>query len=245
MAPMITGRITITSGNKWIDINVGSGDEAISIAEGVYNDIIAVVAALDAALKAAHGNLYASIDASTHVVCIGYNTDLIIMWSTGSHATSNIGSVLGYDITSDDNGAKYYDGDYAATGLWWPSRSISVDTCRWINELVGGQRQRTISGAAVKQVIVGYRRSRSLEIHELPAWCVWEASATGSYTNRSLEAFLRTYIGDVVTWYDDHESLVDGVACYIDIADDWASAMNRPHVEIDTWNVRLRLLRVE
>lgn len=245
MAPMLTGRITIDSTNKWIDIRVGSGDESISIADGVYDDIVDVVAALDAALGAAHAGMYASIDTSTHVVLIGYTSDMTIRWNTGTHSTTNIGTLLGYDITSDDTDNKKHYGDYAAQGLWWPSRSVSIDTVRWISELVGGQRQRTLSGSAVKQVIVGYRRSRSIEIHELPAWCVWEAAATGEHTNRALETFLRSYIGDVVTWYDDHESMVDGVGCYIDIADDWAAALNRPHVDVETWNVRMRLLRVE
>lgn len=245
MAPLLTGRITIDSTNKWLDYNIGAGEASVSIDEDVYDDISAVLAALDAALKAVSANFSAGLYSTTHTTLLEYTGDWTILWNTGSHAASSIGAVLGYDTAANTVSQQKHYSEHVALGQWWPTRAASIDSMRWVPELVGGQRQRTISGAAVKQVVIGYRHSRGLEFHELEPWLVWESAATGEHTNRSLEAFLKAHLGDVVTFYEDHEVLSGGVGCYIDIEDDWASAMNRPHVDVETWNVRMRLLKAE
>lgn len=240
--PMLTGKITIDSSNKWLDYDVGSGEVSVSISDAVYDDIYAVASALQTALAAISATVTVQ---SSHYAKISRSGTLSILWHSGSHADSNIGTLLGYDVSEDDTGAQSYESDYIAQGVWYPNRCAAVDSLHWFPELVCGQRVRTLSGSNTKQVRVGYRHHRDIEFHELVKEVVWAEEATGSYTNRDIETFLKTYSGSAVRYYEDHETIIGGVWCYVDMSDVWSDALNRPHVDIETWNVRMRLHKKE
>lgn len=108
---------TIFNGLHQIQFNEGASDLTASLTEGSYNGVT-LAAALESALDDAGTNTYTvTYSETSHKFTIEADASFDILWSTGNSATTELGNILGFDTSADDEDAVTYTSDEPVLGL--------------------------------------------------------------------------------------------------------------------------------
>lgn len=184
--------VEITDSNKYVDINIGAGEVTKSITTGIYNDMIAVMAALETQLKTSDATFSVDVDGDG-TVTISRTGSFSLLWKTGTHGSDNadthIGSLLGYADSADDSGSASYDSDYQHQYGWYSNEPPSSDSYN-MPEVTGGTQFVSVSGRTERMTNPNDFVLRDISFTMVPIEKVLPEFATGSYTNQ-----------DFVTWW--------------------------------------------
>lgn len=207
--PSFLLQIEITSSNKWIDVDLnpsGAPDvREVSIAEGTYDDIRAVVSALQTALQAEDGTFGVTVTAlnTKGRLYIGRIGDFDILWKTGTHgsdnADSHIGTLLGYDDSADDSGSYYYNNDNSHMYGYYDTVGLASDSYDE-QQRIGGATFEADSGKCYRTTWATHEK-RTIQLQKIPQANFFEAD---SATNESFETFwLEAASGTPFKFYTD------------------------------------------
>ena len=258
-APAILSNVVITSSNKWIDVHTSIGGEAdfsASITEGTYGSIRDVASALQTAIRALNGG--APFGAATvSVVFTGAVPGMVaiyggyteggtfsIEWSTGAHAGSTVGPLLGFTVSADDTGGFTYTSDYQHQYGWYALRAPE-SYGPVVPEAIGGEIRIPLAGTSAKIVHIGYQHTFRVALAEIPYYIMLDEYATSANTNRALETVWEMGIqGYQLAWHEDQQSATH-THMYLTSPRSWTSALTRPHADLHSYNIAMEMRKVE
>lgn len=242
--PALCGPLRVTAGNKWIDYRIGLVLYSSQIAEGTYATIWDLTSAINAQTSPPPKGLYVYPTIVNNRIVVRFavlGQTLQVLFGSGIHAAESVRDLVGYKH-EDKTGSSSYDGDYQAQGCWVPERVPARDTGYWSPEVVGGKMKRSLSGAHCKRLIAGVRGSRELEFAECSPNIIYDDGSDGR-KNRTLEKFVAEYLGSQIVYFPDRSSKIGGVSCWMDGLYDFADDVKRPHVDVETYDFKIKLLK--
>jgi len=121
--------VTITAANYSMRFRANSTDYTVTIAAAEYVDVLAVIAALQVAMRAAAGGgtaitLTLSVAGKVVFTYTGAG-NFMLLWT---HAAATIDGKLGFDGTADDSGGGPYTADYLAPHCFFPEFPLEDDS---------------------------------------------------------------------------------------------------------------------
>lgn len=102
--------------NKYLDFTDDSGTYGVSVAEKVYKTPIELADAIKAAMEAVSTEDYIvryEKEQGNFLITSNTSSVLSLLWNSGSNSGNSIGSLLGFDTSSDDVGSTLYISDDA------------------------------------------------------------------------------------------------------------------------------------
>jgi len=106
------GSFNINTNNKWIDFNEGGGELSAQIVVNDY-DASTLCTAIKTAMETVGALTYTVTysDTSNKFTITGSGA-FTLLWQSGSHSATSVGSTIGYYVGADDTGGSSYPGDY-------------------------------------------------------------------------------------------------------------------------------------
>jgi hypothetical protein len=267
--PSINTQIVITAGNKWIPLIIDLAgappptDYTTSIAEGTYDDIQAVVAAIQVAIRAVGAGLIIP-NATCSVIFTGAVPGMVMFdfsadlgagdtvemdWLNNAHgsagADDHIGTILGFDDTADDGpiGALwYFVSDWQHMYGWYATRAIRSYGPPLAVQ-VGGAFRKTLSRTYAKTLHIGYEYQYDFILEALEPWHFLWYEATGANTNRNLDAVLDQMVqGEPFRVREDQEVLGIALDVYLEEPRDLYRAVKRRYPDYECYDIALRFV---
>jgi len=251
--PCLQAQITIDSTNKWLDVDSSeNGVFAVDVAEGTYDDIHALLVAIDNALEnvieVEDFTVTVSDEGIVTITCTSGDT-IKILGETGTHGLNNdddhINHIIGHDDVDDVSYAASQAGGYQHMYGWYPDK-WPASFGPWNPKAIGGEQRDTLSGSNSKKLHAAFHHFYDVEYTRLPPEYVYSAEATGSDLNKDLEhVWEQLAQSKVGRWFEDASDSGTYTEIYLKSPFDWTGVVTRPHRDYKAYNIKMRFREKE
>jgi hypothetical protein len=232
--PAIMMQIVVDDTNKHLDFHYDGTDYNATIATGTYSDINALLTAVDTAMDSEAGTsvtLSTSIAVSSDIALVtfseGDTSAFQLMWSTGTNASTSIGSDLGFDTSADDTGALEYTADYQPPSVWVSHRPPETDSYDQPKH-IGSELVTSLDGTTSTAISVDHHHERRIKFPVMEPEVVYADQATGSDANRDFETKWETLIGgESFRYCEDRDTLSTYDTYYLIDPREWMGVVQR------------------
>lgn len=140
--------LEVTSNNKWLDIDEGSGEIQIPLVAGFYT-LTELALHIEQLLNEYGTQSYVvSVDRANRKYTIdgdSFNFDLL--WDTGTNASNSVGALIGFNVAADDTSSDSYESDNSIGEVYEPQFKLQNYVSESSNkELRYGIRSESASG---------------------------------------------------------------------------------------------------
>lgn len=112
--------IEVTSDNKYLDFDEGSGELTATLDAGFYT-LTELAEALEDALNEIGTDAYTvTVNRSTRKFTIATDGLMDLLWDTGTNSASTIGELIGFDVSADDTNQTSITSDNAIGDSYSP-----------------------------------------------------------------------------------------------------------------------------
>jgi hypothetical protein len=265
--PSINTQVDIDADNKWIPLVIdlappgGAVDFTTSIPEGTYDDMPAVCAACQVAIRAVGGGAIIP-NATCSVIFTGsvpgmirydYSADLgagdtvEMDWFNNAHGENNaddhIGTVQGFDDSADDGpigSPWYFTSDYQHQNGWYATRAIR-SYGPFAPNAIGGDLRKVLARTSAKKLHVGFEWRYEIRLEQIPPWNMLFASATGTNLNRDLMSqWAQMSAGECFRWREDQEIAGTYFDLYLDSPHEMFGNLTRTYPDYEAYNLTMQ-----